>query len=481
MPENNIYTQRASLDYVRTRIAQDDYYEFTYSLTLRNKNGQKLYRKKQNYRLDDNTVLVFESDETEAVQHHQEQVELEQKLRLAAETANQAKTEFLSRISHDMRTPLNGIIGMSYLTEQLTLPVEAQDNLRKIDTSSRFLLSIIDDILDLNKIENNKTVLQLTPGDAQDFTAYLESVIRPICAEKNQKLIIKMDLPSGYVTLMDKLVTARIAFNLLSNASKYTPEGGTISCTVQGKLLEGGTRMAKHFEVKDTGIGMSEDFQKIMFDAFSRENACDTNIKHGTGLGLAIVKKLVSLINGTIKVKSAPGQGTTISIDIIEDCLPKDAVENKMQAGWDDQTIDKILQGRRILCCEDHPLNRQIIVALLKKKGIEADTAVDGEIGLRKFSQSAINCYDAILMDIRMPVMDGKKTALAIRKLKRPDARTIPIIALSANAFATDIQNSLEAGMNGHLSKPINPQKLYHTLAEEIQKKENPDKHNPGF
>jgi len=468
--EDNVYGKAGNIDYVRKQIAQSEYYEFIYATNLLNADGKVIYRKKQHYKLDENTVLVFESDVTKLVLHHQEQVEHEKQLRQAAEAASKAKSDFLSRISHDMRTPLNGIIGMTYLTEQMELPTEAARNLKKIDTSSKFLLGMINEILDLNKIENNKMVQHLEPGDAQDYWAYLDAVIRPICAEKSQKLIVKVDLPEDYAAMQDKLVVSRLAFNLLSNACKYTPEGGTISCTVTGKVLPGGKQMEKIVTVSDNGIGMSEHFQKIMFDAFTQENGVDTSEKRGSGLGLAIVKRLVELIGGTIEVKSALGKGTSITITALEDCLPKSVVEAQMSKAADNMNVDDILAGKKVLYCEDHPLNQQIIVALLKKKGVFVDTAVDGQIGVQKFKQSTIRNYSAILMDIRMPVMDGYEATKAIRQLKRPDAKTVPIIALSANAFAEDVQKSAGMGMNGHLAKPINPKMLYATLAKVMNK-----------
>ena len=464
----NIYEQAGNLAYVKTQIAQNDYYEFTYATNLFTVDGEVIYRKKQHYKLNDDTVLVFESDVTKFILQHQEQVAREKTLRQGAEAASKAKSDFLSRVSHDMRTPLNGILGMTYLTEQMNLPPEAKKNLKKIDTSSKFLLSMINEILDLNKIESNKMVLHPEPGDEQDYQAYLDAVIRPICAEKNQQLIVNVDLPKDYMALQDKLIVSRLAFNLLSNASKYTPEGGTISCTVTGKVLPGHKQMEKRIVVSDNGIGMSEKFQRVMFEAFTQENGIDTSEKRGSGLGLAIVKKFVDLIDGTIEVKSALGKGTTFIITAVEACLPKTVVEEQMSKAADNLNVDEILAGKRVLYCEDHPLNQQIIVALLKKKRMFVDTAVDGQIGVKKFEQGPIHTYDVILMDIRMPIMDGYEATKAIRGLKRPDAQTVPIIALSANAFADDVRKSRQMGMNGHLAKPIEPKQLYATLAKVV-------------
>ena len=469
--KDNLYGRQANLEYIRTRMSQSDYYEFTYAVNMVNGTGHALYRKKQHYKLDENTVLVFESDVTESTQQQLEQIEREKGLRQTAEAANKAKTEFLSRVSHDMRTPLNGIIGMSYLAQQLELPPEARLNLQKIDTSSQFLLSIVNDILDLNKIENNKMVLHPEPITPQDYQNYLEAVIKPLCAEKNQQLLIKLDLPDDYLALQDKLATTRIAFNLLSNACKYTPNGGTISCTVTGQVLPGQKQLAKRIVISDTGIGMSEKFQKVMYEPFSQEHRVDANENRGSGLGLAIVQRLIELVHGSIKVKSKPGQGTTITLDVIYPCVPRATFDKQVKTATAHADIGKLLAGKNILCCEDHPLNQQIITALLKNKGMTVDMAVDGQVGLQKFAQSSLHHYDLILMDIRMPVLDGYAAAKALRRLDRPDAATVPIIALTANAFAADKKRSIKAGMNDHLAKPIDPQKLYELLGQFLQQK----------
>lgn len=458
------YKHKANLSYVRSQIAKADYYEFTYAML--NEDGKVIYHKKQHHRIDDTTVLVLESDVTNPVEQHQKQVKREKVLRQAAETANNIKTEFLSRVSHDMRTPLNGIIGMSYLTQKMALPTVAKANLQRIDTSSRFLLDLINEILDLNKIENNKLKMHMEPVYAQDYHNYLESIIKPLCDEKNQKLLVSIKLPEDYVALNDKMIVARLAFNLLSNASKYTPEGGTISCTVRGKVLPGENQIAKRIAVSDNGIGMSEAFQQVMFEPFTQANEHVVQERHGSGLGLAIVKKLVDMIHGSIKVQSALGKGTTITIDVVEDCLPTAMLEKQQNIAGNSDNVGTCLAGKRVLCCEDHQLNTLILVNLLKSKGMLIDTAGNGAIGVQKFKESPLNNYDAILMDIRMPIMDGYEAAKEIRKLTRPDAATIPIIALSANAFAEDKQKSLEAGMNNHLAKPIEPQKLYETLVK---------------
>jgi signal transduction histidine kinase len=464
------YNAVANLDYIREKIKEHDYYEFTYATNYYG-DGAIRYRKKQHYEFDADTVLLLESDVTEEHRRREEALQREKELRQKAEAANKAKTEFLSKMSHDIRTPLNGIIGMTYLTRKLALPAEAQANLKNIDISSRFLLELINNILELSKIENSKIELRPEPLAAQDYLDYLDAVIKPLCREKNQKLVVDVQLPEGYVALQDRMIISRIAFNLLSNACKYTPEGGTIRCLVTGKLRPGKKQMAKRVEVSDTGIGISEDFQKVMFEAFTQEARDEVSIQRGTGLGLAIIKKFIKLLHGTITVRSKPGQGTTFIIETLEDCVPGAAAA--AQTGGKAEAAaahpETRLAGKNILLCEDHPLNQQIIAALLQRHGAFVDTAEDGQIGVKKFARTAINCYDVILMDIRMPVLDGCAATRAIRNLRRPDAKTVPIIGLSANAFAEDVAAAKAAGMDDYLTKPVEPETFYRVLAKYLK------------
>ena len=381
--------------------------------------------------------------------------------KLAADEANDAKSEFLSRMSHDMRTPLNGIIGMTYLTSRLDLPEEARGNLRKIDTSSRFLLSLINDVLDMSKAESGKIELHPEPYPPEEFGQYIDAVIRPLCEEKNQTFTAEVDMPENCVPLMDKLRINQIVFNLLSNAVKYTPEGGEIRYSSHSRLLPDG-RLAMHVEVRDNGIGMSEKFQQTLFDPFTQESRDDNSEIRGSGLGLAITKRLVDLMGGDISVSSEIGKGSVFAVDLTLGC----AGEEQSGAAPESEEVRQpaALAGRHILLCEDHPLNQEIARALLTDRGALVEVAEDGANGVSIFSRSSVGYYDAILMDIRMPVMDGYEATRRIRALERPDAKTVPIIAMTADAFADDVQRCTDAGMNGHLAKPIEPALLYDTL-----------------
>ena len=382
--------------------------------------------------------------------------------KLEADAANEAKTDFLSRMSHDMRTPLNGIIGMTYLTDRMELPEEARGNLRKIDTSSRFLLSLINDVLDMSKAESGKIELHPEPYTSQEFDQYIDAVIRPLCKEKNQQLITDIVMPPDRVPLMDKLRTNQIVFNLLSNAVKYTPEGGEIRFSAVSEVLPG-DRLAMKIVAADNGIGMSEKFQKMIFDPFTQEGRNDNSEVRGSGLGLAITKRLVDLMGGTIGVESEIGKGSSFTVNLELDSERADRVTGECAESAAAQP-GSLLAGKHILLCEDHPLNQEIARALLEEKGMLVEMAEDGASGVEMFSHSSVDYYDAILMDIRMPVMDGYEATRQIRALDRADAKTVPIIAMTADAFADDVQKCLDTGMNGHIAKPIDPETLYGTL-----------------
>jgi len=411
------------------------------------------------------------SDVNEEVRLHDEltkQLEKEKGLRIEATTANAAKSEFLSRMSHDIRTPLNGIIGMTYIANKQQNPVQTVDCLKKIDTSSKFLLGLVNDILDMSKAESNKIELHPEPYDAQSFLDYLNAVIVPLCRDKNQKLIIDANPVSDVMPCIDKLRINQVFFNLMSNALKFTPEGGTIKYSLTESKTSGG-RLAMHAEVSDNGVGMSEEFQKILFEPFAQEWRNDTSQTRGSGLGLAIVKKMLDIMGGKISVKSRLGEGTTFIIDAVFDCVPAESyTKNSVKAAGNE---DAELNGLHVLLCEDHPLNQEIAKKLLNEKGMTAEIAENGQRGIDMFSKSPIGFYDVILMDIRMPVMDGYEAAQKIRQLTRKDAALIPIIAMTADAFSDDVQKCIKSGMNGHISKPVDPKTLFSTISQAVRGK----------
>jgi signal transduction histidine kinase len=385
--------------------------------------------------------------------------------RQAADKANAAKSDFLSRMSHDIRTPINGIIGMTYLMKEMELPEPAQEDLNKIDTSSKFLLNLINDVLDMAKAESGKIELHPEPYGADEFLGYLDSVVMPLCKDKNIHFVIDAEPVAGVLPLMDKLRINQVFFNLLSNAVKFTPEGGTVTYKLREHLTDD-CRLALEGEVSDTGVGMSEEFQKRLFEPFSQEMRSDSSETRGTGLGLSIVKKLLNLMNCKIEVHSEPGKGTAFNIRGEFDCVREKAADADAPVPAVQNTAD--LAGMHILLCEDHPLNQEIAKALLSGKGALVSVAEDGRQGVETFVNSAPGFYRAVLMDVRMPVMDGLTAARQIRSLERPDAKTVPIIAMTADAFAEDIQKCLDAGMDGHIAKPIDPQRLFQVLVDAI-------------
>jgi signal transduction histidine kinase/CheY-like chemotaxis protein len=390
------------------------------------------------------------------------QLEQEKKLRRQAMAANESKSEFLSRMSHDIRTPLNGIIGMTYIAREQDNPPRTADCLEKIDVSSQFLLGLVNDVLDMSKAESGKIELHPEPYNSSVFFDYLNSVIRPLCLEKNIDFVMDVQPVTSVVPLIDPLRINQVFFNLLSNAVKFTPEGGTVTYRLQEHITEDG-RLALDGQVEDTGIGMSPEFLSVLFDPFTQESRNDISEMRGTGLGLAIVKKMLDLMGCTISVESAVGRGTVFSLHGEFDCVPVEDYHD--EAGKADAAFLDNLRGRHVLLCEDHPLNQEIAKTLLQEKGMSVSIAEDGRLGCDMFRNSAIGFFDVILMDIRMPVMDGYEAARLIRSLPRPDAASVPIIAMTADAFADDVQKCLDCGMNGHISKPVDPEKLFSELS----------------
>jgi len=399
----------------------------------------------------------------------EESAEKEITLRKQADEANAAKSEFLSRMSHDIRTPLNGIIGLTYLAKEQQNPAKTEDYLGKIDTSSKFLLGLVNEILDLSKAESGKVEVHPEPYYLEDFQHYVDSVIRPLVEEKNQTLIFEPHTNNTVVPLMDVLLVNQIYFNLLSNAVKYTPDGGTIRMILNEELLPD-QKMKITVQIIDNGIGMSQNFQKVLFEPFTQEVAQGQVERKGTGLGLAIVKRNIDILGGTIDVQSELGKGSTFTFAMTYDCIPgtrtKPVMKEQPAASFDS------LANQHVLVCEDNHLNQEIIRALLEEKKMIVEVVENGQLGLEAFQKSTPGYWAIILMDIHMPVMDGYEATKQIRALPRGDAKTVKIVAMTADAFHEDVEKCLHAGMDGHIAKPIDPEHLYTTLAS-YYKKEN--------
>ena len=415
---------------------------------------------------DKSVVFLSIQDITEQYIKEQKQITRLQEAIRRGDAANRAKSDFLSRMSHDIRTPMNGIIGMTYLAKRESDPDRVREYLDKIDTSSKFLLGLVNDILDMSKIESGKIELHPEAYTADRFLSYLSAVIRPLCEEKGQTFVLDVQPDLSVVPLMDELRINQIFFNLFSNAVKYTPEGGTITYRLREKRI-GEKRLLLEADVIDTGIGMSEELQRAAFEPFTQGERSDTSASRGTGLGLSIVKSLIELMGGTVSVTSAPGKGSDFHLEAAFDCIPAETGGQKPADSARSPGQDS-LAGRHVLLCEDHPLNLEIAKTLLENREMIVSAAENGQVGIRKFEESYIGYYDVILMDIRMPVTDGFGATKAIRALNRPDAKTVPILAMTADAFADDVQKCLGAGMNGHIAKPIDPEALYAAMLRAI-------------
>ncbi len=381
-----------------------------------------------------------------------------------AENANKAKTDFLSNMSHDIRTPMNAIIGMtSLIRHDAGNKAKVIEYADKIDISSQHLLGIINDVLDMSKIEAGKTVFKYTDFSILDFITELNTIFHSQIDEKNQTLtIIKENIRHEWVD-GDKVHLMQIFSNLISNAVKYTQKGGKIQFLVEECETKSSVYAKYRFLVSDNGIGMSADFKETIFDAFTRAESSVTNKIQGTGLGMAITKNLVEAMGGTIDVESELGQGSCFEV-LIDLRIAEDRKVVLTAQEEIDEPDSNTLKGMRFLCAEDNELNAEILMELLKIEGAECIICENGERVLEAFEQSAPGDYDMILMDVQMPVMNGYDATRAIRRSTHELAKTIPIIAMTANAFSEDIQYSLAAGMNAHISKPVDMKTLEKTI-----------------
>ena len=381
-----------------------------------------------------------------------------------AENANKAKTDFLSNMSHDIRTPMNAIIGMtSLIRHDAGNKAKVIEYADKIDISSQHLLGIINDVLDMSKIEAGKTVFKYTDFSILDFITELNTIFHSQIDEKNQTLtIIKENIRHEWVN-GDQVHLMQIFSNLVSNAVKYTQEGGKIQFLVEECETKSSVYAKYRFLVSDNGMGMSADFKDTIFDAFTRAESSMTNKIQGTGLGMAITKNLVEAMGGTIDVESELGQGSCFEV-LIDLRIAEDRFVSSAEQAEKDEPAGNVMKEMRFLCAEDNELNAEILMELLKIEGAECTICENGKRVLEAFEQSAPGDYDMILMDVQMPVMNGYEATKAIRRSSHELAKTIPIIAMTANAFSEDIQHSLAAGMNAHVSKPVEMKVLEKTI-----------------
>lgn len=427
-------------------------------------NGRHLYKRLWLSWIDRETKMIafVSSDVTDEHDRSEKQREVLVSALQAAEEANAAKSEFLSRMSHDIRTPLNAIIGYTEMClEDESISVQVRDHLSKADSSSRFLLSLVNDILNMSRIESGKLSLNEEPFSLSAFLEGISAIVLSSCAAKQIRYSCRTEGSFHTAYLGDTLKLQQILLNLLGNAVKFTPDGGEITLTAK----EEGDAESGHlcFAVQDSGCGISPEFLPHLFDPFAQERRTLNNQIHGTGLGLAICKGLVARMGGTIQVESAPGKGSAFFVRLpLRAAADGSAADAEAAAPAPAVSIPDFA-GRHVLLAEDNPLNTEIALHLLEKVHLKVDTASNGMEACRVFAAAPERYYSAILMDIRMPGMDGLAATAQIRAMRRADAG-LPIIAISANAFEEDIRTALACGMSAYAIKPLDAAQLYALL-----------------
>lgn len=451
---------------VQEHLEQENTYIIEFD--VREPNGE-VRRKELRYSYIDKEaqlIAVSRRDVHDIVMEEKEKQERLERALNFAEHANSAKSEFLSRMSHEMRTPMNAINGLVALARQeIDNKDVVLDYLDKINVSSRHLLNLINDVLDMAKIESGRLELQVERCYCGEVLAAVESIISPLCDRKGIEFVCDEKKCSDLI-MIDRLRFQQVLINLLSNAVKFTPEGGVV-CFKHRSYHEG-NRLKMEIEVSDSGVGMSEEFQKRMFQPFTQEARTETASVQGTGLGLAITKAIVDKMGGSIEVCSHIGHGTRFIICM--DCqLVRDDV-GQDNNDTEPQGIGEALVGKKVLLVEDHPMNQLIARRILQNNGIQVITVDNGEAAVNFLRKATCGDVDAVLMDIRMPVMDGITATKLIRQMPQPYLQELPIIAMTANAFDEDVEKTKAAGMNHHLAKPIDPSLLLRTLRDCIEK-----------
>ena len=419
-------------------------------------------------------VLLWKARKAEAVAKlaAKDTKKLNDKLEIAlkkAEDASLAKTRFLNNMSHDIRTPMNAILGYAQLMEEelkeKDLP-ETSDHLEKLQQSGNLLLSIINNVLDMARIESGKMEIDENYGRIEDIRQTLFEIFGDEAKKKNIALHYTINVEHEHI-LTDTTKVKEIFVNILSNAIKYTPSGGSVMINIDELVCDEPGYMMVRTRVSDTGIGMSQDYLTKIFDAFTRERNTTKSKITGSGLGMSIVKRYVDLLGGTIDVESEPGKGSTFTVTLKHRIADESYYVKKHDEG--SGTASKILEGRNILLAEDNDLNAEIAEAILERAGLKTERVEDGIQCVNKITKMPVGTYDMILMDIQMPRMDGYKATQAIRHLPDKDKACIPIVAMTANAFEEDKRDAVAAGMNGHIAKPIQIDKLLSMLAEVLR------------
>ena len=408
------------------------------------------------------TYYVYQKSKAE----EQKQKQLLMNAAEEADAANKAKSAFLLSMSHDIRTPMNAIIGFTNIALHQNKVSDIHDSLEKVQKSSNHLLSLLNDVLDFSRIESGKVTISPEPVDITQLTDNVQAIMNGLLYNRDLKFEVhRENLKNPYV-LADVLRIREVLVNLLGNAVKFTKDGGEITLDISSYPGADEKHIITRYVVRDNGIGMSEEFKKKLFDPFSQEDDANARTQYkGTGLGMAITKKYVDMMGGSIAVESKKGVGSTFTVEIPME-LPEQVIQSEQK-----QHLHRDLTGIHVLMAEDNDLNAELATIILEDAGMIVTRASDGKEVVDLFKNQPRGTYDLILMDIMMPNMDGHQAAKAIRALgiERSDAVTIPIIALSANAFIDDIQESLDSGMNDHISKPINMEELIDTITKYIK------------
>ena len=451
------------LDKIERELSEKDAYAVDFSYRAEN----VFFYKRFTFFAADREAHFYALLISDTTEIRREQEEQNRKLEEALERAkasSAAKTTFLSNMSHDIRTPMNAIIGFTNLARQsVDNPEKTRAYLDKILTSSNHLLSLINDVLEMSRIESGKIELENSSCNLARLMEDFQAMVANLAEAKNQELTVDFSGVTDKNIICDKLRLNQVLLNLLSNAVKYTPDGGRVEVRVLQKGGAADGRGAYEFHVKDNGIGMTPEFAAHVFEAFEREKTSTVSGIQGTGLGMAITKRIVDLMEGSIEVVTAPGEGTEFIVSVDFAISAEETEEN---ADKKDDGIEIDFNGKRLLLADDIAINREIAVATLEMNGFLVEEADDGEKAVRMVADSQPGYYDAVLMDIQMPVMNGYDAARSIRLLENRQLASIPIIAMTANAFEEDRKAAFEAGMNGHVAKPIDVKTLIATLKE---------------
>ncbi|RHR83921.1 response regulator [Butyricicoccus sp. AF15-40] len=407
------------------------------------------------------TYYVYQKSKAE----EQKQKQLLMNAAEEADAANKAKSAFLLSMSHDIRTPMNAIIGFTNIALHQNMVSDIHDSLKKVQQSSNHLLSLLNDVLDFSRIESGKVTISPEPVDITQLTDNVQAIMNGLLYNRDLQFEVHRESLKNPYVLADVVRIREVLVNLLGNAVKFTKDGGEITLDISSYPGADEKHIITRYVVRDNGIGMSEEFQKKLFDPFSQEDDANARTQYkGTGLGMAITKKYVDMMGGSIAVESKKGVGATFTVEIPLE-LPEQVIPSEQK-----QHLHRDLTGIHVLMAEDNDLNAELATIMLEDAGMTVTRASDGKEVVDLFKNNPRGTYDLILMDIMMPNMDGHQAAKAIRALgiERSDAVTIPIIALSANAFIDDIQESLDSGMNDHISKPINIEELIDTITKYI-------------